>query len=337
MMRDLGADVGVVFVTQDEPLGTRLEAAGIPYTSLNLSRGRDAVRHPAALARLVDAFGQDGALVPRAGYLTAALRLGGYRKRVVAVAHDALFALGPVSARERLIWRVDRASGFWASDIDVAVSDFALSHMRRQLHGRRLVRIYNGVDLDLYNGTPESGVRRPVTIGCAARLIEGKGVNVLLRAFSVGAGRVGACLRIAGDGPTRPTLERLTSELRLTDAVEFMGPVVDMPSFWRSCDIATQPSATFVESFGMAAAEAMACARPAVVTENGALPEVVADGTTGAVVACGDVEALSEALLELTGDEQKRRSAGAAARARCEERFDLRRCAASYIDLFCTE
>ena len=76
--------------------------------------------------------------------------------------------------------------------------------------------------------------------------------------------------------------------------VEFTGWTDDMPSFWRVCDIAVMPSDTCIESFGMAAVEAMACARPVVVTENGALPELVDDGITGFVVSPRDVGALAD-------------------------------------------
>lgn len=332
-LRVLGADVGVVFVTHAEPLAARLDAAGIPHTTLGLARGHQVIRHPRALARFVRALGPDHALVPRAGYLTAALRAGGYRGRIVAVAHDAVFDLGPVSVRDRLVWRIDRASGFWASDIDVAVSDFALSHMRGQLHAKRLVRVYNGVDLDAYTGLPPSE-GGPVTIACAGRLVHGKGIDVLLRAFATGAGPEGARLRIAGNGPMLPMLQQLTRELALNGTVEFTGPLVGMSSFWQACDVAVQPSAAFVESFGMSAVEAMASARPVVVTANGALPEVVEDGVTGLVVPPGDVDSLAEALVSLTRDAARRRAAGAAARAWCERRFDIRECAASYLSLF---
>src|SRR5205823_126785 len=145
------------------PLDARLDAAGIPHASLGLRRGRAAMLRPRVLAERARSLGADGALVPRAGYLTAALRAGGYRGRVVATAHDAVYDLGPVGVVDRLAWRVDRVTGFWASDVDVAVSDFALAHMRRQLHARRLVRIYNGVDLGAYtNGAPAQG--GPITI-----------------------------------------------------------------------------------------------------------------------------------------------------------------------------
>jgi glycosyltransferase involved in cell wall biosynthesis len=333
-MSALGVETSVVFVTSSKPLDVRLDAAGIPHTTLGLTRGKRVTLHPRRLARSVAALGADGALLPRAGYLTATLRLGGYRGRVVCVAHDAVFGLGPVSRIDRLVWNVDRASGFWASDVDVAVSDFALSHMRTQLHAPRLVRIYNGVDLDGYRSRPHSPRGEATTIACAARLIEGKGIDVLLRAFSEGPAQAGMQLRIAGDGPTQAFLKELAQQLRLNGCVAFTGPTVDIEDFWGACDVAVQPSDTFIESFGMAAVEAMASARPVIATANGALLEVVEDGVTGSIVAPGDVPGLSKAIMALGQDSERRRALGAAGRVRCEQLFDIRETAASYLSLF---
>jgi glycosyltransferase involved in cell wall biosynthesis len=333
-MRDLGADVHVVFVTHSDPLDVRIDAAGIPYTSLGLARGREVLHRPRALARMVQAVGSDGVLLPSRGYLAAAVRIGGYRGRIVAVEHGATVGLGRRTLYDRLARPIQRTLGFWASDVDVAVSEFVLSHMRRQLRKGRLVRIYNGIDLDVYTGSP--GLRRgeQSTIAYAGRLIDGKGVDVLLRAFAASAAGEGVRLRIGGDGPARPTLEGLASDLGLNGAVEFTGWTFDMPSFWRACDVAAMPSDRFVESFGMTAIEAMACATPVVVTANGALPELVDDGVTGFVVPRGDAHGLADALVSLTRNGERRQAAGRAARARCEERFDLRDCAAAYLRLF---
>jgi glycosyltransferase involved in cell wall biosynthesis len=333
-MRDLGAEVSVLFVAHSEPLNGRLDAAGVPYASLGLDRGRQVTYHPRTLATSLRELGPDGALLPRGGFLAAALRGGGYRGRLVAVAHDVLLGLGLATSRERLMRGLDRAAGFWANDIDVAVSDFVLSHMQHQIRTGRLVRIYNGVDLDTYSEQPGTRDEHAITIGCAGRLVKGKGIDVLLRAFGAAMAREGLQLRIAGDGPTRPRLQALAQELGVNEAVEFMGSILDMPSFWRACDVAVQPTDALVESFGMSAVEAMACARPVVATANGALPELVQDGVTGSVVPRGDVDALAHALSTLTQDAERRRAAGAAARVRCEQLFDLRACAASYLELF---
>src|SRR5438105_6351973 len=333
-MRELGVEVGIVFVSDGKPLDAQLDADAIPHWSLGLRRGSHVIGHPRRLAQSVRAFDADGALLPRAGYLAAALRAGRFKHPLVAVAHDALATLGPSRPIDRVIRRVDRLAGLLASDVDVAVSDFVLAHMRRQVRRRRLVRIYNGVDLSKYRpGTHSLSAGLP-TIGCAARLVEGKGIDVLIRAFAGTLAPEGARLRIAGNGPTRPAMERLASELGVEHSVQFTGWSSDMPAFWRSCDIAALPSDRAVESFGMAAVEAMACARPVVATANGALPELVADGATGSIVPRGDAEALGAALLALARDPHRRHTMGVAARTRCEQLFDIRDCAAAYLGLF---
>jgi glycosyltransferase involved in cell wall biosynthesis len=333
-MRDLGAEPGILFVTRGEPLSLRLDANGIPHRSLELGRGREVMHHPRALARAVQALGPDGVLLMDGGYLAAALRIGGYRGRVVAIMHGATRELAPMRLYDRLVRPLAHAMGLWATDVDVAVSDFAFSQIRRQPRRARLIRIYNGVDLDIYTAGSDSTDGNGVTVAYAGRLIEGKGVDVLLRAFAAGPARANVRLRIGGDGPVRPMLERLAAELDLNSAVEFVGWTVDMPSFWRACDVAAMPSDGCIESFGMAAVEAMACARPVVVTENGALPELVDDGITGFVVPRQDAGALAEALAALARDADKRRVAGSAARARCEQKFNIRDCAAAYLRLF---
>jgi glycosyltransferase involved in cell wall biosynthesis len=335
-MRARGADVGVVFVTTPEPLSSRLASAGVPCAALGLMRGRHIVAHARRFAETLSALGPDGALLPDGGYLARALRVGGYRSPIVAVAHGATLELGPLSPYTRIVRSIDRALGYPVIDAEVAVSDFALSHVRRRRGSRRVVRIYNGIDLEAYGAAPgpaESGGAAGVSIAAAARLVDGKGLDVLLRAFAACLTRARMRLSIAGDGPDRETLQRLAVELGLDGMVAFPGLVLDMPSFWHDCDIAVMPSDRSVESFGMAAVEAMACSRPVVASANGALPELV-DDTVGALVPPGDVPALAAALLALAADGERRLRAGRAARARCEERFDIRTSAADYLRLF---
>ena len=334
VLRVLGADARVLFVTSPEPLNTRLEASGVPFATLGLRRGREVVRHPRALARETTSLGPDGAIVVSPGYLAAALRAGGYRGRVVAVAHD-LIQRSLMSRTRTLLKRVDRASGVWASDAEVAVSDFVLRRVQRDARGdKRIVRIYNGVDLDVYSGAANGSATRTLDIGWAGRIVHGKGLETLIEALPTVRRHVPVRLRIAGDGPLRSTLQGLAAKLGLGETISFEGWSSDMPSFWGSCALAAVPSHKWVESFGMAAVEAMACARPVVASRAGALPEIVEDGVSGRLVPPGDHKALAAALIELAQDADQRISAGAAGRARCEDRFDLRRTALAYLDLF---
>jgi len=103
-----------------------------------------------------------------------------------------------------------------------------------------------------------------------------------------------------------------------------------MPRFWQSVDVAVAPSGTIIESFGMAALEAMACGLPVIVTRNGGLADLVADGVTGSIVEPCDVAGLELALAEYA-DEETIATRGASARQVAVERFSLDACLEAYL------
>ncbi len=166
-------------------------------------------------------------------------------------------------------------------------------------------------------------------------MIEGKGVEDAIAALARPS-LTCAALRIAGAGPLEASLRELARSLDVEARVEFSGRVLDMPAFWRSVDVAVVPSNQWIESFGMVALEAMACARPVVVTRNGALPSLVKDGQTGIVVPPADVDALAGALAVYGRDAALRDRHGRAGRQRCEEQFSIERTACRYLEL-CAE
>lgn len=335
-LRRRGHEASLLFVTDPHPLARELEEEGIPYRMLGHERGSRVLLHPRALARAAADLGPDGVVSPSPGYLPAALRLGGYRGPLVAVNHGRLLQLPALPAAARVLRKADRASGFWAPDQEVAVSDYLLERLRRErLHARRLVRIYNGIDHERYGSNGAESVRGDsFRVGWAGRMIPGKGVDDLLRALALLAKEGDARLVLAGDGPDRASLVDLVSSLGLAERVEFAGWVRDMPAFWRAVDVAAVPSHQFVESFGMVALEAMACARPAIVSRNGGLPEVVQEGETGELYEPGDVHGLAAALRTYAADETKRREHGRQAKDRAARLFGIDRTAASYLELF---
>lgn len=157
------------------------------------------------------------------------------------------------------------------------------------------------------------GAAAPVTVGYAGRLAPPKGVAVLLDALALDPRLT---LRVAGAGPQGPALR---SQARpLGDRVRFLGPLADeeLTAFYRSLDVLAVPSLDtprWREQFGRVAAEAMACGVPVVVSDGGALPEVV--GSAGVVVPQRDPAALAEALARVGTDADlaaRLRSAGLA-------------------------
>jgi GT2 family glycosyltransferase len=140
-------------------------------------------------------------------------------------------------------------------------------------------------------------------------------VDVLLHALACD-GSLRA--RLAGDGPDRDRLESMAGELGVAERVEILGALDpdDLPRFYRSVDVLAVPSLTttsWVEQFGRVALEAMACGTPVVVSDSGALPEVV--GEAAVVVAEGSAHELAKALVEVCRDAElagRLRSAGLA-------------------------
>jgi alpha-1,6-mannosyltransferase len=111
-------------------------------------------------------------------------------------------------------------------------------------------------------------------------------------------------LVVAGDGPLRARLTQLSKEL----PVEFCGFVRDrgtLAALLVGADIVLAPGP--VETFGLAALEALACATPVVVNRNSALPEVI--GTAGRAAA-STAFTFADAVQDLlTVDEPQRRRA----------------------------
>jgi len=160
---------------------------------------------------------------------------------------------------------------------------------------------------------------------CIGRLIPIKGHLVLLRALAQARARVpGVTLDVAGRGPLEPALKAYARELGIEDAVHFLGFVSPVQRAIEQAAIVVVPS--LGEGFGMVALEAMERARPVIVSAVGGLPEIVADGETGLVVAPADAEELAEAIVALAGDLPRAAETGRAARERALSEFTPERC-----------
>jgi glycosyltransferase involved in cell wall biosynthesis len=131
---------------------------------------------------------------------------------------------------------------------------------------------------------------------------------------------VPARLVLIGDGPERTAVEDRVRALGLSDAVRSLGRRRDFAGLLRHADgfLLTSES----ESFGVAALEALASGVPVFGYRVGGVPEVVAEGT-GALVPCGDVDALAEAVIAGTTDARAHAAMAEAARARSEALFSM--------------
>jgi glycosyltransferase involved in cell wall biosynthesis len=102
--------------------------------------------------------------------------------------------------------------------------------------------------------------------------------------------------------------------------ITFGGYQGDVPVLLSGCYAGCIPS-TGWDSFPMSSLEMQACGLPVLVSDWQGVPETVADGQTGIVVAAGDAPRLADAIAALVDDPERRQRMSAAARARIEEAF----------------
>jgi glycosyltransferase involved in cell wall biosynthesis len=137
--------------------------------------------------------------------------------------------------------------------------------------------------------------------------------DVLVEAFAQARRQIpDLLLTLAGVGDMTEQLRRRIAELGLSAAVEFPGFIDrrQLISFLSSHHILVMPSR--MESFGVAALEASASARPVIATNVGGIPEVVRDGETGVLVEPENADALAAAITQLAGDRDKMKRLGLA-------------------------
>jgi N-acetyl-alpha-D-glucosaminyl L-malate synthase BshA len=137
-----------------------------------------------------------------------------------------------------------------------------------------------------------------------------------------------ARLLMIGDGPERSAAEFLAMRLGVGDRVDFVGKQENVNELLALSDLMLMPSE--MESFGLAALEAMACGVPTIATRVGGVPELIDDGSNGLLFPVGDTDAMAAAAVALLNDPTRREAMAAAARRTAQDRF----CATRIIPLY---
>jgi glycosyltransferase involved in cell wall biosynthesis len=108
---------------------------------------------------------------------------------------------------------------------------------------------------------------------------------------------------LIGDGPMRPRIEADITRLGLRDEVRITGYLDDVREAVAACDLMALVS-TSIETFSVAALEAMALGRPMLMSDIGGAAEQIEQGISGELFRAGDVEALTERLAALADRER---------------------------------
>jgi alpha-1,6-mannosyltransferase len=239
----------------------------------------------------------------------------------VLVAHErvdgVLEAAGLSPALARLLADARNRASARRFGALVATTAYAASELHRA--GAVAHRVPLGVDLDRFHpaaaGAPSRAATGPVRLLLCSRLSREKAPELALDALVELRRRgVAATLTVAGDGPLRRAMERAAG----APDVRFLGFVSDrrrLTALLGEADVVLAPGP--IETFGLAALEALACGTPVVAHERSAVREVIgadpASGGTAPGTPAGFADAV-ERLLEIP--ERRRREA---ARGRAEQ------------------
>lgn len=168
----------------------------------------------------------------------------------------------------------------------------------------------------------QAGDSETFVVGTSARLVPGKGVDVLIEATALLRERgVPALLVVAGLGHAQASLEAVARQRGVGDAVRFEGFVDDMPAFYSALDAFSLCSA--VEPYGLSLTEAMSCGRAVVATPTTAAKEQIQSGRNGWLLKGFTAAEAAEALAALHADPALREQLGNAGRTSATENLDI--------------
>ena len=194
--------------------------------------------------------------------------------------------------------------------------------------------IYNGTEKrkgEKYNFEKRQGY----SILAVCSLIELKNLEVVIEAMNIlvhQIGRKNIFFYVAGDGIHKQRLMQLIEDFNLKEHIVLLGNQTNVGGLLNASDLFVHPS--YKEGFGIAVAEAMFARKPIIVSNAGALPELIEHEKTGLIVDPFDANAWAEAILRLEEDKELATTLSENAYYRADKDFSVQRFAKNYEDFY---
>jgi L-malate glycosyltransferase len=212
------------------------------------------------------------------------------------------------------------------SDGVTAISTYLLKQTLKEFDIKRAIEVIpNFVNCDLYTRQPNLAQRakwapagEPILMHLS-NFRPVKRVPDCVEIFAQVRAKMPAKLLLIGDGPERGAAEYLVRKKKLQKDVLFLGKQDQVYRLLSDADLFLLPSQ--LESFGLAALEAMACEVPVIATNVGGVPEVVEHNVDGYLVEPGDVAAASRYAIDLLSRADRGREMGELARINAKKKF----------------
>ncbi len=212
------------------------------------------------------------------------------------------------------------------SDGVTAISNYLLAQTLKEFDIKRPIDVIpNFVNCDLYTRTNAKELRaqwapngEPILMHLS-NFRPVKRVPDCVEIFALVRAKMPAKLVLIGDGPDRGAAEYLVRKKKLQKDVFFLGKQNAVYEKLSAADLFLLPSQ--LESFGLAALEAMACEVPVIATNVGGVPEVVEHGVDGYLVDPGDVKEAGRYAIEILSRADRGREMGQRARINAKKKF----------------
>ena len=212
------------------------------------------------------------------------------------------------------------------SDAVTAVSRYLQRRTAAEFDVTRDIEvIYNFVNCEKYKRITDPAARQPFAPQGERILVHlsnfraVKRVTDAVEIFSRVRKQIPAKLLLAGDGPERAAAEMLAHKRGVHEHTVFLGKLDDVENVLGISDLLLMPSE--LESFGLAALEAMACEVPPIASRVGGVPELVTHGVDGFLAEPGDVATMADDSIRLLQDADLYQRVSQAARQTALTRF----------------
>ncbi|MGE5264090.1 MAG: glycosyltransferase family 4 protein [Acidobacteriota bacterium] len=221
------------------------------------------------------------------------------------------------------------------SDIVIATSDADIFKYKKyyRLDDAHIRKVYNGIDADLFAPRDATALREQLGISSGqkvllalSRLEKDKGVQNAIEILPGLLSDFPVCLIVVGDGSYRPALERLAAAKGIAEHVRFVGAqtLAECARYFNLCDVFLDPTLR-TDGYDLTIAEAMASAKPVIVSDVGANSTLVNAATLedGVLIPRGDNRALARETRRLLDNPELTKLMGEKARAKITACFSI--------------
>lgn len=222
-------------------------------------------------------------------------------------------------------------------DSFIYISNYVKSEKEKQfpaLKKKTVKIIFNGTAKRMDTEIPVQ-LNKSFSLFSISGLIPIKNIQVIIKAMDLiinNYKQQNIYLYVAGDGPMRNELEVQIRELSLTEHVHLLGYQENIGGLLNNCDLYVHPC--YKEGFGIAVIEGMMAEKPIIVSNAGALPELIVNEESGLVVEPHNAEQWADAILRVVDDPILAKKLASNAKERAQKKFTKDIYTQNYLNLY---